>query len=71
MSNAIEALEKLPQADQDSLLAMISNSSFNLTHIEIDDTVYQIPVPVSQLIDNLALQIRELSVIGKDNALVN
>jgi hypothetical protein len=71
MSNAIEALEKLPQADQDSLLAMISNSSFNLTHIEIDDTVYQIPVPVSQLIDNLALQIRELSVIGKDNTLVN
>ena len=71
MSNAIEALEKLPQADQDSLLAMISNSSFNLTHIEIDDTVYQIPVPVSQLIDNLALQIRELSVIGKDSTLVN
>ena len=50
---------------------MISNSSHELTHIEIDDVTYQIPVPVSNLIDNLALQIKELSVIGRDNALIN
>tara|TARA_R100000656_G_scaffold13152_1_gene13619 strand:- start:6786 stop:7001 length:216 start_codon:yes stop_codon:yes gene_type:complete len=71
MSNAIDALGKLTKDEQSLLLAMISNSSHELTHIEIDDVTYQIPVPVSNLIDNLALQIKELSVIGRDNALIN
>tara|TARA_R110002020_G_scaffold250234_1_gene464313 strand:+ start:332 stop:547 length:216 start_codon:yes stop_codon:yes gene_type:complete len=71
MSNAIDALGKLTKDEQSLLLAMISNSSYELTHIEIDDVTYQIPVPVSNLIDNLALQIKELSVIGRDNALIN
>ena len=71
MSNAIDALGKLTKDEQSLLLAMISNSSYELTHIEIDDVTYQIPLPVSNLIDNLALQIKELSVIGRDNALIN
>ena len=65
MSDAIDALGKLTKDEQDSLLAMISDSSFELTHIEIDDVTYQIPMPVYKLIDNLALQIKELSATGK------
>ena len=66
MSNAIEILEKLTKDEQDKLLSMVSNSSSDLTPIEIDGVIYQIPSQVSKLIDNLAMQIREISYTRKD-----
>lgn len=66
MSNAIEILEKLTKDEQDKLLSMVSNSSSDLTPIEIDGVIYQIPSQVSKLIDNLAMQIREISYTHKD-----
>ena len=66
MSNAIEILEKLTKDEQDKLLSMVSNSSSDLTPIEIDGVIYQIPSQVSKLIDNLAMQIKEISYTHKD-----
>ena len=66
MSIAIEILEKLTKDEQDKLLSMVSNSSSDLTPIEIDGVIYQIPSQVSKLIDNLAMQIREISYTHKD-----
>ena len=45
---------------------MISKSTSDLSPIEIDDIVYQIPDIVHNLIDNLALQIKELSTLDGD-----
>ena len=61
MEKELGILSKLSQDDQQSILNLISNSMHNLTPIEIDDTVYEIPTPVYKLIDNLAVQIKELS----------
>jgi len=66
MSNAIEILEKLTKDEQDKLLSMVSDSSSDLIPIEIDGVIYQIPVSVSKLIDNLAMQIKEISHIHED-----
>ena len=61
MEKELNILRKLSQDDQQSILNLISNSMHNLTPIEIDNTVYEIPTPVYKLIDNLAVQIKELS----------
>tara|TARA_Y100001938_G_C8060960_1_gene417201 strand:- start:425 stop:637 length:213 start_codon:yes stop_codon:yes gene_type:complete len=66
MSNAIEILEKLTKEEQEKLLTMVSDSSSDLAPIEIDSIIYQIPIPVHKLIDNLALQIKELSGMHED-----
>jgi len=63
MYKQIEILNKLTKDEQASVLKMISDSTSNLTPIEIDNVVYEIPFPVYDLIDNLALQIKEMSVI--------
>jgi hypothetical protein len=63
MYKEIEILEKLTKEDQSSILSMISSSTSNLTPIEIDSVVYEIPFPVYDLIDSLALQIKEMSVL--------
>ncbi len=63
MQKDIEILSKLNAEDQVSILEIISRSTSDLSPIEIDDAVYQIPSAVHNLIDNLALQIKELSTL--------
>lgn len=63
MYEHLEILSKLTESEQSCILEMISNSTTDLTPIEINDIVYEIPFPVYDLIDNLALQIKEMSVI--------
>ena len=60
MQRGIEILGKLTMEEQESILKMISYSTSDLSPIEIDDIVYQIPYIVHDLIDNLALKIKEL-----------
>lgn len=62
MYDHIEILNKLTAEEQSCILKMISDSTSGLTPIEIDDVVYEIPSPVYELIDNLALQIKEISL---------
>ena len=66
MQRGIEILGKLTMEEQESILKMISYSTSDLSPIEIDDIVYQIPDIVHDLIDNLALQIKELSTLDGD-----
>ena len=66
MQRGIEILGKLTMEEQESILKMISYSTSDLSPIEIDDIVYQIPYIVHDLIDNLALQIKELSTLDGD-----
>ena len=66
MQRGIEILGKLTMEEQESILKMISYSTSDLSPIEIDDIVYQIPDTVHDLIDNLALQIKELSTLDGD-----
>jgi len=63
MYEQLEILSKLTKDEQSSILKMISDSTFNLTPIEIDSVVYEIPFPVYDLIDNLAIQIKEMSLL--------
>ena len=65
MYEQLEILSKLTKDEQSSILKMISDSTFNLTPIEIDSVVYEIPFPVYDLIDNLVIQVQELR-IGKE-----
>ena len=66
MQKDIEILSKLTAEEQISILEIISRSASDLSPIEIDDVVYQIPDTVHDLIDNLALQIKELSTLDGD-----
>jgi len=66
MHRGIEILGKLTMEEQESILKMISRSTSDLSPIEIDNIVYQIPDTVHDLIDNLALQIKELSTLDGD-----
>ena len=66
MQKDIEILGKLTAEEQVSVLEIISRSTSDLSPIEIDDIVYQIPYIVHDLIDNLALQIKELSTLDGD-----
>ena len=66
MQKDIEILCKLTAEEQISILEIISRSASDLSPIEIDDVVYQIPDTVHDLIDNLALQIKELSTLDGD-----
>ena len=66
MQKDMEILSKLTAEEQVSILSIISRSTYDLSPIEIDDVVYQIPETVHDLIDNLALQIKELSTLDGD-----
>ena len=62
MVDVIDALIDFSEADIEEALKQISNNSNkDRIPIEIDGVVYDIPLPVQYLIDNLALQIKELA----------
>ncbi len=62
MVDVIDSLSDLSEEDIEEALKQISNSTSEDTiPIEIDGVIYDIPLPVQYLIDNLALQIKELS----------
>jgi len=62
MVDVIDALIDLSKEDIEKALKQISkNPGKDMIPIEIDGVVYDIPLPVQYLIDNLALQIKELS----------
>tara|TARA_R110002167_G_scaffold10829_1_gene48762 strand:+ start:1547 stop:1762 length:216 start_codon:yes stop_codon:yes gene_type:complete len=62
MVDVIDALTDLSSEDIEKALRQISNiPSKGTIPIEIDEVIYYIPLPVQDLIDNLALQIKELS----------
>ncbi len=62
MVDVIDSLSDLSEEDIEEALKQISNStSEDMIPIEIDGVIYDIPLPVQYLIDNLALQIKELS----------
>jgi len=62
MVDIIDSLSGLSEEDIEKALNQISNNnSSDTTPIEIDGIVYDIPLPVQYLIDNLALQIKEMS----------
>lgn len=63
MYEHLKILNKLTEDEQSCILQMISNSTIELTPIEINNVVYEIPFPVYDLIDNLASQIKEMSSI--------
>ena len=68
MSISIEWLANLPQSEQEKVLQSLANTE-ELKPIEVDGTVYQVPVPVLGLIDSLWLQLQEkedLSEVKKD-----
>lgn len=67
MSKEIEILNKLNESEQTTILSLISRSSTDLHPIEIDGLSYQIPNKVYDLIDNLALQIKELASYRDSN----
>jgi hypothetical protein len=66
MLKDIDIISKLTAEEQSSILEIISRSASDLSPIEIDDVVYQIPDAVHDLIDNLAMQIKELSTLDGD-----
>ena len=62
MVDIIDSLSGLSEEDIEKALNKISNNNSSDTiSIEIDGVVYDIPLPVQYLIDNLALQIKEMS----------
>ena len=62
MVDVIDALSNLSEEDIEEALKQISNApSEDMIPIEIDGIIYDIPLPVQFLIDNLALQIKELA----------
>ena len=62
MVDVIDALSNLSEEDIEEALKQISNApSEDMIPIEIDGVIYDIPLPVQFLIDNLALQIKELA----------
>jgi|TARA_Y100001951_G_scaffold101541_1_gene106603 hypothetical protein len=61
MVEVIDALTNLSEEDIENALEQISKQSGDTIPIEIDGMVYNIPLPVQYLIDDLALQIKELS----------
>ena len=62
MVDIIDSLSGLSEEDIEKALNQISNNNSSDTiSIEIDGVVYDIPLPVQYLIDNLALQIKEMS----------
>jgi hypothetical protein len=62
MVDVIDSLSDLSEEDIEEALKQISNNtSEDMIPIEIDGVIYDIPLPVQYLIDNLALQIKELS----------
>ena len=62
MVDVIDSLIDLSKEDIEKALKQISeNPDKNMIPIEIDGVIYDIPLPVQYLIDNLALQIKELS----------
>ena len=62
MVDVIDSLIDLSKEDIEKALKQISkNPDKNMIPIEIDGVIYDIPLPVEYLIDNLALQIKELS----------
>jgi len=62
MVDVIDSLIDLSKEDIEKALKQISNNpDKNMIPIEIDGVIYDIPLPVQYLIDNLALQIKELS----------
>lgn len=71
MEKELKILSKLSKSDQACILKLISKSTQNLTPIEIDNIVYEIPSPVYKLIDNLAIQIKELSSINSFSEDIN
>ena len=66
MLKDIDIISKLTAEEKSSILEIISRSASDLSPIEIDDIVYQIPDAVHDLIDNLAMQIKELSTLDGD-----
>jgi len=61
MAKVINALSNLSHEDIENALKQISGESGDTIPIEIDGSVYHIPLAVQYLIDDLALQIKELS----------
>jgi hypothetical protein len=62
MVDIIDSLSGLSEEDIEKALNKLSNNNSSDTiSIEIDGVVYDIPLPVQYLIDNLALQIKEMS----------
>jgi len=62
MVDIIDSLSDLSEEDIEKALNNLSNNNSSDTiSIEIDGVVYDIPLPVQYLIDNLALQIKEMS----------
>jgi|TARA_R110000824_G_scaffold3880_3_gene18580 hypothetical protein len=62
MVDVIDALIDFSKEDIEKALEQISkNPDKDMIPIEIDGVVYDIPLPVQYLIDNLALQIKEMS----------
>jgi|TARA_R100000750_G_scaffold904_3_gene1012 hypothetical protein len=62
MVDVIDSLIDLSEEDIEKALKQISNNpDEDMIPIEIDGVIYDIPLPVQYLIDNLALQIKELS----------
>tara|TARA_R110002020_G_scaffold2679_1_gene12609 strand:- start:1839 stop:2054 length:216 start_codon:yes stop_codon:yes gene_type:complete len=62
MVDVIDTLIDFSKEDIEKALEQISkNSDKDMIPIEIDGVVYDIPLPVQYLIDNLALQIKEMS----------
>jgi len=62
MVDIIDSLSDLSEEDIEKALNKLSNNNSSDTiSIEIDGVVYDIPLPVQYLIDNLALQIKEMS----------
>jgi|TARA_R100001530_G_scaffold1411_1_gene2579 hypothetical protein len=62
MADVIDSLIDLSEEDIEKALKQISNNpDEDMIPIEIDGVIYDIPLPVQYLIDNLALQIKELS----------
>ena len=62
MVDVIDSLIDLSKEDIEKALKQISNNpDKDMIPIEIDGVIYDIPLPVQYLIDNLALQIKELS----------
>lgn len=61
--NVIQVLSKLSDKERAAVMNMIENSSDDLTPIEIDYTIYQIPKKVADLINNLVDQISDISTM--------
>jgi len=69
MSKVIENISNLSVEEQEKVLTKLATIK-NLESIEVDGVVYHIPKPVSELIDNIWLQLQDkrlkLGEIQKD-----